>query len=157
MTSDERKFIIAILIIGLVIIGMVLILKNTRDNSSKNNMNVTEQAENVAEYVQNMPDGSKVNVSDTLRKTKTLDGLEITNIQFKENGGITTLLADVENKSGKATSDKMIKIEVLDKSGKTITTLSGIIDAMPAGGKVQLNLAVTADVSNAYDFRISNK
>ena len=157
MTKEERKFIITIIIIGVIIIGIVLIVKNSENKTSKNNMNVTEKTENVAEYVQNIPDGSKVNVSDTLRKTKTLDGLEITNIQFKENGGITTLLADVENKSGKATSDKMIKIEVLDKSGKTITTLSGIIDAMPAGGKVQLNLAVTADVSNAYDFRISNK
>ena len=112
-------------------------------------------SQNTEQYVQNTPDGSNVNVSDTLHKTKTLDGLEISNIQLKEVGGITTLLADVENKSGSATSDKMIKVEVLDKSGNTITTLKGVIDAMPAGKKVQLNIAVTADVSNAYDFRIS--
>ena len=157
MTKEEGKFILTIVILGVIIIGIIFIVKNSEKKNSQNNTNIIEKAENVEEYVQNMSDGSKVNVSDTLLKTKTLDGLEITNIQLKEIGGITTLLADVENKSGATTADKMIKIEVLDKSGNTITTLSGIIDAMPAGGKVQLNLAVTADVSNAYNFSICYK
>ena len=35
--------------------------------------------------------------------------------------------------------------------------LKGIIDPIEANGKVQLNMAVTADVANAYDFRISER
>ena len=45
---------------------------------------------------------------------------------------------------------------VLDKSGNTITTVRGIINAMNAGETTQLNMGVTADVANAYDFKVSN-
>ena len=51
----------------------------------------------------------------------------------------------------------MVKIEILDNSGKVITDVQGIIDPMKAGEKVQLNVAVSADVANAYDFRINGK
>ena len=115
MTNEERKIIITIAIIGLIIIGVFAIVKHNKNKAIQNNTNVVSTSQNTEQYVQNTPDGSKVNVSDTLHKTITLDGLEISNIQLKEVGGITTLLADVENKSGSATSDKMIKVEVLDK------------------------------------------
>ena len=103
-----------------------------------------------------MEDGSKLNVSDELQKTKTLDGLEITNIQLKKIGGITTLLADVNNKSSIQIEERKIKVDIVDKNGETITTLRGIVDKILAEGSIQLNIAVTADVSNAYDFIISN-
>ena len=95
-------------------------------------------------------------LSEELRKTKTLDGLEFTNIQLKEIGGITTLLADVENKTSSATNEKVVSVKILDKSGNTITELKGIIDSLQPSAKSQLNIAVTADVANAYNFEISN-
>ena len=79
------------------------------------------------------------------------------NIQLKETGGITTLLADVKNTTGVETEDKTVKVEILDKQGNVITRLLGPIDSIPAGGTVKLNVAVTADVANAYDFRISEQ
>lgn len=108
------------------------------------------------EYVEEMKDGSKLNTSEKLKKPKTLDGLEINNIQLKEIGGITTLLADVENKTGNEVKEKMVAIEVLDKNENVIVTVRGLIDSVEAGKKVQLNMSVTADISNAYDFRIKN-
>ena len=47
----------------------------------------------------------------------------------------------------------MIKV---NKNGNVITTLKELIEKIPLNGKIQLNMAVTADVANAYDFRISN-
>ena len=153
MKSSEKKMILVIILIGVVIIGGLLLWQKKGNNKT----NVAESEDsNVEEYVQKLEDGSKLNVSEELQKTKTLDELEITNIQLKEIGGITTLLADVNNKGSVQTEEKKVKVEILDKNGETITTLKGIIDKIPAGESVQLNMAVTADVANAYNFRISN-
>ncbi len=156
MKPEEKKLIL-ILVIITVVVGVIAFFA-MRGNNNKNN-NGTQQAnkENVTEeYVQKLEDGSKLNVSEELRKTKTLDGLEFTNIQLKEIGGITTLLADVENKTSSATDEKVVSVKILDKSGNTITELKGIIDSIQPSAKAQLNIAVTADVANAYNFEISN-
>lgn len=121
MKPEEKKLIL-ILVIITVVVGVIAFFA-MRGNNNKNN-NGTQQAnkENVTEeYVQKLEDGSKLNVSEELRKTKTLDGLEFTNIQLKEIGGITTLLADVENKTSSATDEKVVSVKILDKSGNTIT------------------------------------
>jgi len=49
----------------------------------------------------------------------------------------------------------VIEHEEIDKQGNVITSLNGTIDTVGAGEKVQLNMSVTGDVANAYDFRIS--
>lgn len=156
MKPEEKKLILVLVIIT-VIVGVVAYFIMRGNNKTNNNNNATIQ-ENVAdEYVQTLDDGSRLNVSEELQKTKTLDGLEITNIQLKEIGGVTTLLADVENKTDSKSSEKKIKVKILDKSGNVITVLKGIIDPMNAGEKVQLNIAVSADVANAYNFSVENQ
>ena len=154
MKPEEKKLIL-ILVIITVIVGIIAFF--AMGGKDENNNSTQTKQENVAEeYVQKLEDGSKLNVSEELRKTKTLDGLEFTNIQLKEIGGITTLLADVENKTGSTVDSKKVKVTVVDKSGKTITEILGIIDKLESGEKTQLNIGVTADVSNAYNFEISN-
>lgn len=154
MKPEEKKLIL-ILVIITIIVGVIAFFA-MRGKNNQNNGTQTRQ-ENVAEeYVQNLEDGSKLNVSEELRKTKTIDGLEITNIQLKEIKGITTLLADVENKTGSTVESKKVKVTILDKSGNAITELLGIVDKLESGKKTQLNIAVTADVANAYNFEISN-
>ena len=64
------------------------------------------------------------------------------------------LLADVKNNTNHEIQERDVTIEVLDKQGNVITRLNGVIDTVGAGEKVQLNMSVTGDVANAYDFRI---
>lgn len=159
MRSEEKRLIIILVIITIVVIGGLAIWKGRqKEEMDQGRLNETTQGgEKIEEvYVQNMQDGSKVNISDEIRKTKTLDGLEITNIKLKEKGGLSTLLADVENKTGRTSEEKLIKVEILDKTGKVMAELRGVIDRMEAGEKVELNINATVDVANAYDFRISN-
>lgn len=156
MKKEEKRFILILVVIGIIVIGIIWGINNSK-NKPQNNITNTQQEENkLEEYVQKMEDGSKLNVSDELQKTKTLDGLEITNIQLKEIGGITTILADVNNKNTVQIEERKIKVDIVDKNGEIITTIKGKLDKIPAGESVQLNMAVTADVSNAYDFIISN-
>lgn len=158
MRKGEKTFILIIVIISIVIIGGLIILKNSRKEAQDNvGQNTTNMSNEVEEYVQKLEDGSKLNVSSEMQKTKTLDGLEIRNIQLKEMGAITMLLADVENKTDSETPEKAVKIQIINKSGNVITELKGKIDSIQAGGTFKLNIAVTADVANAYDFKIMNQ
>lgn len=98
--------------------------------------------------------GSKLNISEEVQKEKKVGNLKITNIQLKEKKGITTLLADIENTGDIEIQNKMLTIEILDKTGKVITILKAPIDNVKAGEKIILNTSVTGDVSNAYDFKV---
>lgn len=162
MSDSEKKMILIVVVIGVVITGGLLIWKNTRKkdvvvNNGGTNIVLDDEKNKLKEYAQELADGSKLNISEELQKTKMLDGLEIKNMQLKEKNGISILLADVENKSGAQTNVKNVKVDILDKEGKIIGTMRGPIDPIPAGGKVQLNMSAGGDFSNAYDFKISNQ
>ena len=159
MKYEDKKTIIILVLFAVIVVAAICIIGSIMKKTSKVETEVAKQntETNTEKYVQKLEDGSKLNVSDELRKTKNVEGLEISNIQLKEIGGITTLLADVENKTGKATERKMVKIDILDNSGNVITDVQGVMDTIKAGEKVQLNTAVSADVANAYDFRINGK
>lgn len=159
MKENQEKGItaIALVVIALIAIMLIIIMVNTLRKKEPENVGPVqgeEQGIEQEEYVQILQDGSKLNKSEELLKEKKLDELEISNIQLKETGGITTLLADVKNNTNHEIQERDVTIEVLDKQGNVITRLNGVIDTVGAGEKVQLNMSVTGDVANAYDFRI---
>ena len=159
MKENQEKGItaIALVVIALIAIMLIIIMVNTLRKKEPENVGPVqgeEQGIEQEEYVQILQDGSKLNKSEELLKEKKLDELEISNIQLKETGGITTLLADVKNNTNHEIQERDVTIEVLDKYGNVITRLNGVIDTVGAGEKVQLNMSVTGDVANAYDFRI---
>ncbi len=156
MTNQEKRLIVVLLIVSVVIIGGLMLWSNSKKKAERANADPTENTVKVDEYAQILEDGSKINVSNQLLKTKTLDGLEFTNIQLREKGGLSTLSADVTNKTGSKTAMKTVKIEVLAKDGTTIVTMRGTIEPIEAGGKVQFGASASSDLANAYDFRISN-
>ena len=148
---------IALVVITLIAIMLIIIMVNTFRKKEQEKVGAVQgEEQNVEqeEYVQKLADGSKLNKSEELLKERKLDELEISNIQLKETGGITTLLADVKNNTNHEIQERDVTIEVLDKQGNVITRLNGVIDTVGAGEKVQLNMSVTGDVANAYDFRI---
>ena len=156
--SKGTKTILIIIAIWVVILVSVVIIKNAgKEEKIAEAPEVTEENTVEEEFVEKLADGSKLNKSEELKEEKKLGTLSIGNIQLREVGGITTLLADVVNPTNTETERKKVKVEILDKQGEVITELKGIIDPIEANGKVQLNMAVTADVANAYDFRISER
>ncbi len=178
MKSSVKTRILIIVLIVVIIIGVVLILRKMDTSSNKNNANninnstnaeSTQDTENtnnvqgeettaeepkVEENVQVLDDGKKYNISNKLQEERTFEGLKITGIQLTAKGGITTLLATVQNPTDKATSSKNVKVKLLDAEGQKITELKGVIDPIQPNGSVQLNIAVTSDVANAYDLEI---
>lgn len=152
--NNNRKgvpIIVPVLIIVLIIVIIVIAINMKKDNNTETTAS-TEQGEKTAlGYVEEI-DGVKVNKSTKLNAAKDVNGLLITNIQLTSESGMTNLLADVTNNTGAKTEVKTVSITLLDEQGNELTTVTGILDELEVGETTQLNIAMTSNYVNAYDF-----
>ncbi len=156
MKKSEKRMILILLIILVLVIAFVVV-KNINDNNDENAVeenNTTVENNVVEEYVDVLDDGTKLNTSTKLNEAKEVNGLRFENIQLTQQNGETVLLADVTNNSGKATDVVLVDVILLDKEGKEIVKVGGIISPLQVGGKTQFNASMTLDYANAYDFKI---
>ena len=156
MKAKELMVVLAIIIALLI----VIIIGANMKKESKVDVNQTPKVEvidenKVEEFVEVKLDGTKVNTSSELSKTKIIEGLEISNIRLTEKGNVSQLIADVKNPTNKTLGDFPVNIVIIDKTGKELAKIGGYIDTVKAGETVQLSSSVTVDVANAYDFKIS--
>lgn len=157
--GKKIKYVIIILCLIIAIIMCIVYKSNSNKETLKNlEQNIQEDVnkDTVKESESELPNDGKIDISDQLYNTKTLDELEVTNIRLEKNNGITTLLADVINNTNFKVSGKKVKVEILDKNENVIATLKGLIEDVKPNGKVELNMSVTVDVLEAKDFRISS-
>ena len=156
MKAKELMIVLGIIIVLLiVIIVAVNVNKGNEDEGTPQTPAVGVTEENkVEEFVEVQEDGSKVNTSEELKKTKTIDGLEISNIRLVENNNVSQVVADVTNSTSGTLGDFPVEIIVKDKEGNEITRIGGYIDRVNAGETVQLNASATSDFANAYNFEI---
>ena len=148
------KFILIIIVLIIISIIIALVLNRNKDKEQINNNNETNTLEEES-YIEEIEDGVKINKSSKLNEVKEINGLLITNIQLTTKDGMTTLLADVQNNSGVKTDVKTLQITLLNKDGSELTTVTGIVNGLEIGETTQLNIAMTSDYVNAYDFRVS--
>ena len=146
-------FIIIVLLIVIIVAVNVNKNKGNEENTQTPAIGVVEENK-VEEFVEVQEDGSKVNTSEELKKTKTIDGLEISNIRLVENNNVSQIVADIKNPTNKTLGDFPVDIIVKDKEGKEITTIGAYIDKVNPGETVELNASATSDFANAYDFEI---
>ena len=143
-----------IILLIILIIALISINKNNK-NPEKNISNGEENK--VESYVEEIETGLKINKSTKLNEAKEVQGLKITNIQLSTKDGMTTLLADVINNSGTKTALKTVEITLIDKEGNELTKVTGIVDSLDVGDSKQLNIGMTSDYVNAYDFKVEIK
>ncbi len=152
-TNNKKSArIVIILIIVLVVILIFLIQRNFYRNDGEVSPG---QNNTVDSYVEEIESGVKINKSTKLNEAKDINGLLITNIQLTTESGMTTLLADVTNNTGSKTEVQTVDITLLDNNGQELTTVTGIISELEAGATTQLNIAMTSDYINAYDFKVT--
>ena len=152
MKKKEKRMILIIVLVGVLIIGGLLIWKNGRKNNDEQGINQPKE-----EFVQVLEDGTKLNISNKLKEEKTIKGLKIGNIQLTEQNGQSVLLADVRNEGTQDVEMFLINIILVDKTGKEIATIPGIVSPVKAGATVQLNAGITEDYANAYDFKVEQR
>lgn len=155
MKSNEKKGLIILILVAIIIIAIIFFATRGK----KENKNTDDTANNVPveEFVQVLENGTKLNTSTKLNEMKKFNGLEFGNIQFTNQNGQSVLLADVKNASGKSTELQLVDIILIDKDGKEIVTIGGIIVPLQDGESTQFNTSTTLDYSNAYDFQVKAK
>ena len=156
MKKQEKRMILILLAVLAIVIIALVINKNAK---KENKENKAETANNTVteEFVQVLEDGTKLNTSEQLNKTKQVGAYKFENMQLTEKGSQTVLLADVTNTSSSATNMQLLDVTLLDKNGKEIVTIGGIISPLQPGAKTQFNTSMTLDYANTYDFKITLK
>ena len=156
MKAKELMIVLLIIIVLLIVIIVAVNVnknKGNEENTQTPAIGVVEENK-VEEFVEVQEDGSKVNTSEELKKTKTIEGLEISNIRLVENNNVSQVVAEVKNPTNEILGDFPVDIIVKDKEGKEITTIGAYIDKVNPGETVELNASATSDFANAYDFEI---
>ena len=148
MKKSEIRMIIIILIVGLIIIGVVALTGKSKKESG--------EASKVEEsYAEVLEDGTRINKSEKAKKVKEVEGLEISNLQVTEKDNVTVMLGTVTNKSNETKEDITLKIKILDKEGKEITTVRNYIGKIEPGKSTQLNTSTTFDYVEMYDYEVT--
>lgn len=146
--------IIAIIIIALIVIFIKNIITKNKNKEQTNN---TTQTTTEEKYVQTLDNGTKLNTSEKLKEDKKVEELELKNIQLTYKNGVTNLLCDIQNNSKKEVKMEDVEIVLLDENGDTIYKMRGFMEEIQPGETKQFNSSITADFSNAYDFKINRK
>lgn len=155
MKREEKRIILTILVVTIMIIVGILILKNTKKGKEKD----ISQREDVQteKYVDVLDDGTKLNKSNKLKETKKLDELEISRIQLTYSNGTAVILGNVKNTSNRDINLTPIVLTLYDEKGNILETLETVISPVKVGQTVQLNVGISADYANAYDFSVIKK
>ncbi len=167
--SKTPFFYIVILLIA-VVITVCLIVRNNQSKQEGQDPNVSQQEgeqnqEDIPLPQQSLIDlnntenakvegGVKENTSSKLAEPKTYKGLTFKDIKLKAEGGITRLTAAVENNSSQKYQGEDITIVFTNQDGSEYARLEGILPTIEVGKTKELDAATTADIANAYDFRV---
>ena len=156
MKKSEKRMILILLVVLIIAIVVFAISKNA-NKKNKGNENTVEENNTVEEFVQVLEDGTKLNTSEQLSKTKQVGNYKFENMQLTEQGSQTVLLADVTNTGSTTTDIQLVDVTLLDKNGNEIVTVGGIISPLQPVSSTQFNSSMTLDYANTYDFKIKLK
>lgn len=148
MKKRNRTIFMLLAIIVIIIIIICVIRKKALNNENRGKIT------NEIDYVETIENGIKINRSTHLNESKTVNGMTFTNIQLTTKEGMTTLLADVINNSGKRTELKTVKIKLVDEDNNELVTVNGVIKALNPGESSQLNIGMTSNYIESYDIKI---
>jgi len=156
--NDFLVAIVLIVVIGCGILVITNIAKKNKEKGATQSANTTAETNEASEkYVQVLDDGTKLNDSEKLKKNKTMDGIELSNIQLTTKDGITNILCDITNKSNSDFKMQNVYVVLRDEQGNEIYKVPGIIEDIKVGETKQFNTFITADFANAYDFTMIKK
>ena len=171
MKKKEKKGILILILVGIVIIAIIFgvtRLNNKVDDgkqpaqgnnggSSASNLEMSQVDPSQSEFTKTESDGTVVNTSNKLKEDKVESGFEISNINFSEKDGHTSLEADVTNMTGTAQGNFMAEIVLLDKEGKEQGRIPVAIPETQIGETVGIQAGINDQYANAYNFRLEKK
>ena len=173
----KKKKIFFVILVILIIITILLIIVNLKNNKElKTEVEKVEEVQNNTvsletqvnpdssiednpsiegnDYIEVVSENIKVNTSKKLKEDKIFGIYKLTNINLQYTTQGTELTADVETTSTENISGKNIKIEFYNNKGDVVSIMGGYMPQVKPEQTTTLSLSTTADVTNAYDFKI---
>ena len=156
MKSSEKKGILILILVSIVIIAVIYGITHGSKNENKNtntanqtisDTNQSQVDASRGEFTKTESDGTVVNTSNKLKEDKVESGFEISNINFSEKDGHTSLEADVTNMTGTAQG----------KEGKEQGRIPVAIPETQIGETVGIQAGINDQYANAYNFRLEKK
>ena len=166
MKKSEKRGILILIIVAIAIIAVVFGLTRSSKNNNTNINSNTNKSSNIelsqvdasrGEFTKTESDGTVVNTSDKLKENKVESGFEISNINFSEKDGHTSLEADVTNMTGSTQGNFMADIVLLDKEGKEQGRIPVAIPETQICETVGIQAGINDQYANAYNFRLEKK
>lgn len=157
MENKKRKklYIISIIVVSLAIVVSIYIIRDKNTNNNlENGDNNTEKINSDVEWVDLAEEGKKINKSEEISDIKEFEGLSLETQQFVSKDSKTEIIIQVTNKTEKDTELQPVVITLLDKEGKEISKLNGIINPTKAGESTNLYISSSLDYVDAYDYKI---
>lgn len=141
----QKKMIIIIAAIVFVVVIALIVRGSKKQNKPVETGNSNQE--------------TKVIEGQKLAEVKTYKGLEISNVSFEIDEKMTTINADVYNPTGKKTEQLWVTINVLDKEGKRVTAIGGIIGALEPGGKTKIDTSILSNGKDkeVYDIELTEQ
>ena len=149
MKGIEKRFLLILVVVVVVIIVVLLATRGKKEEAE------TQEDAGVISTVQELEDGTKLNISEKLNDIKTVEGLEVGEIQVTEKDGMSQILANVVNNTTGELGGFTVDITFTDKNGNVIITVPGYIKKLKPGEETQLNTTATVDFVETYDVTIT--
>ena len=152
--KKEKNIIVCMIIIVFIIliITMSMFIVNNKDNSSidKGSNLKMENTNNIVEWVKTEDDGKKINESKEINSTKEFEGLTLKTQQFVSKNSKTEMAINVTNETEKDIELQLVVIILLDKEGKEMVKLNGIINSTKSGESTNLYISSSLDYVDDY-------
>ena len=108
-----------------------------------------------SKYIEESVDGLRVNTSDKIKETKTLDGIEIKIEQLTALNNYTTILGTLKNTTDSQIEATDIMLTVYDDKGNELAkeNIGKVIPTLAENQEIELNISIIKDYANAYDLK----
>lgn len=161
MEEKDNKFIIILVIVLIMVIAIVGLLAWGLNDSKNENMPSQTQIEEDSmltgsKYVTEEIKGLRINNSEKVKETKYLDGLEIKITQLSSIDNRTTFLGTAKNTTNERIEASDIILIIYDDKGNELAkeNIGNVIQPVDANQEIELNISITNDYANAYDFKL---
>lgn len=142
----KKVLILLVVIILISIVVIVLVNKKNTQLESSENENAT--------YVE-LGLRTKQNVSEKIKSEKEFDGLIMQSADITYSNKLSTFSVVIVNKKDEEYKEKDIEIIFVDEDNQIIAQIQTQIPAITAKGIVTLNATIESDISQSYDYYIT--
>ena len=155
MNENEKKFVKILGIVAIVICLVLVIANRVVNNKAK------ELVNDSTEFVGTLSDGTLINTSEKLKEERVVESYKFGKIQITQVNNLVEVIAPVTNVGTEKLDQKTVEVTLLNKQGKEITKVEGLVPPLESNASAQLQSLIAVGVTglevNAYDAKIEIK